>query len=339
MFTSRSCVRSVLRGMDSVACIATARPSRAMCCHRTSSTTPSIFASLQGPPSTSPLISPGNCQFTPDFQPATLVDRQAISSTSSILRFALPDPTKPLQLSTCACVLAGAMIDGTHVVRPYTPISTNDLVGYVDFLIKDYGEHHGTMSRFLHHIEIGSDVISFQHIAPNVKIQAPFSHIKHIIMLAGGTGITPMLQALHSILGGSPRASTSITMSSSTTASPPRVTLLYGSQNSQDILGQSLLDQWAQDYRDRFTLIHVLSDEPSTSPWNGCRGFLDSELLEEYLPPSSKKGEDNHDDDVLILVCGPPPMYQALCGPRQESEKVSGILGQMGFTSKEVYKF
>ena len=329
---SRLRVKSALRAVESVETTITAYPSSATFSSRTTSITPHILASLQGPPSTTPLIAPGNCQFTAVFQPSTLVDRQAISSSSSILRFALPDSSKPLQLSTCACVLAGAMIDGTHVVRPYTPISTNDLVGYVDFLIKDYGEHFGTMSRFLHQIEIGSDVISFQHIAPNVKIQAPFSHKKHVVMLAGGTGITPMLQALHSILGGSPP--------NTTTEASPRVTLLYGSQTMQDILGQSLLDQWAEDYRDRFSLVHVLSDEPSLSSWNGRRGFLDAELLAEYLPSSSlSSSASDRDSDVLILVCGPPPMYEALCGPRQETKLVSGILGQMGFTSKEVYKF
>jgi cytochrome-b5 reductase len=45
-------------------------------------------------------------------------------------------------------------------------------------------------------------------------------------MLAGGTGITPMIQALHAILD-------------NTNEAPPkqRVTLFYGSQTSDDILG------------------------------------------------------------------------------------------------------
>ncbi|KAK1744419.1 hypothetical protein QTG54_004952 [Skeletonema marinoi] len=42
--------------------------------------------------------------------------------------------------------------------------------------------------------------IKFKHIEFNVKIPAPFTH-KKIGMIAGGTGITPMIQALHAILG------------------------------------------------------------------------------------------------------------------------------------------
>jgi cytochrome-b5 reductase len=189
-------------------------------------------------------------------------------------------------------------------------------VGHVDFLIKNYGDQ-GTMSQFLHQVDVGSTDIAFQHIAPNVKIQAPFPQ-EHVVMLAGGTGITPMLQALHAILG--------------TTDNPKQtVTLLYGSQTNRDILGQSLLDEWARDYSDRLKVVHVLSEEPSLSSWAGRRGFIDLELIAEHLPSSSH--------DVIVLVCGPPAMYQALCGPRQESDRVSGILGQMGFASDKVYKF
>jgi cytochrome-b5 reductase len=307
---------------------------------RTQTAIPDIFSSLQGPP-IARLVPPGHCQFTPEFQPVQLVARQAISSTSSILRFALPDSNQPLQLSTCACVLAGAMIDGIHVVRPYTPISTNALVGHVDFLIKSYDnfDQKGTMSRYLHQVDIGSTDISFRHIAPNVKIQAPFSQ-KHIIMLAGGTGIAPMLQALHAILGSktTTAAPSSSPLIQRSTHHQPKVTLLYGSQNSQDILGESILERWSRDYSNRFQLVHVLSDEPPfTSSWTGKRGFIDSELIAEHV--TSSLGEGFHEEDVLILVCGPPPMYQALCGPREESHTVGGILGEMGFTRDQVYKF
>ena len=173
------------------------------------------------------------------------------------------------------------------------------------------------MSRYLHEIDVGSTDISFKHIAPNVKIQAPFEQ-KHIIMIAGGTGLTPMLQALHAILG-------------APTASDQKVTLLYGSQTSQDILGRSLLEGWAQDYSDRFQVIHVLAEEPNESLWTGKRGFIDSAMLDQYLPDSN--------EDVLVLVCGPPPLYNAICGPREESDTISGILGEKGFNGENVYKF
>ena len=147
--------------------------------------TASLPSSLTGSPKAA-LVPPGECQFTTEFVAVPLLERFPVSSTSSVLRFALPDTTKPLQLSTCACILASAEIDGETVVRPYTPISTNADIGYFDLLVKNYGDN-AKMSRFMHEIEPSSTTISFKHIDFNVKIQAPFA-FDHIVMLVGGTG-------------------------------------------------------------------------------------------------------------------------------------------------------
>ena len=62
--------------------------------------------------------------------------------------------SKPMDLTTCACILASAnLMDDekgsvVEVTRPYTPISANDQVGCFDLLIKDYGEN-GYLSKHL----------------------------------------------------------------------------------------------------------------------------------------------------------------------------------------------
>jgi cytochrome-b5 reductase len=141
-------------------------------------------SSMTGPP-VSALVPPGECQFGTEWTAVPLLQRFPISQTSSVLRFGLPDPTKPLQLSTCACLLANAMIDNEDITRPYTPISTNADTGYFDMLIKNYGAT-AHMSRHMHEIQPG-DCIRFKHIDLNVKIQAPFDY-QRICMLVGGTG-------------------------------------------------------------------------------------------------------------------------------------------------------
>eukprot|EP00529_Nitzschia_sp_RCC80_P026852 CAMPEP_0113456562 /NCGR_PEP_ID=MMETSP0014_2-20120614/8952_1 /TAXON_ID=2857 /ORGANISM="Nitzschia sp." /LENGTH=288 /DNA_ID=CAMNT_0000348021 /DNA_START=332 /DNA_END=1198 /DNA_ORIENTATION=+ /assembly_acc=CAM_ASM_000159 len=272
---------------------------------------------------TSVLVPPGRCQFTDEWATVELLERIEVSSTSSVLRFSLPDKDKPMNLSTCACILAKATLpkpdapeETEDVVRPYTPISTNELNGCFDLLIKDYGE----TGRMSHHVcstmKVG-DSLDFKHIEFNVKIQAPFKP-KTIVMLVGGTGITPMVQALHAILGDS--------------ESKNDVVMLYGSQVSTDILGRAMVDQWAKDYPDRFKVIHTLSNEPEDSTWTGRRGFIDKSLIEEYAP------EPSVGDDVMFFVCGPPPMYNALCGPRGEPE-IKGLLKDLGYNDKQVYKF
>jgi len=204
------------------------------------------------------LIGPGNCQLREEEWIAipllaripVVVSKTSSSSTSTstaslssyVLRFGpLPNKLLPLNLSTCACILAKGKIrtasatttaasasasaatpsetgtqddddddddekgsmrttttTTTDVIRPYTPISTNNVRGCFDLLIKDYGGA-GLSHHLCHTLQVG-ETIDFQHTALNVKMQAPFQ-ATNIIMLVGGTGITPMIQALHAILG------------------------------------------------------------------------------------------------------------------------------------------
>ena len=67
--------------------------------------------SMTGKPTKS-LVPPGKCQFTEDFVSVPLMERIPVSSTSSVLRFGLPNTSEPLNLSTCACILAKAEIAG-----------------------------------------------------------------------------------------------------------------------------------------------------------------------------------------------------------------------------------
>jgi cytochrome-b5 reductase len=158
--------------------------------------------------------------------------------------------------------------------------------------------------------------VDFKHIEFNVKIQAPFG-VKKIGMLVGGTGITPMIQALHAILGDG--------------SSETQVSMLYGSRVEYDILGRSMLDSWSSKHKDRLQVVHVLSHEPEGSGWEGPRGHIDRELISKYMPSPDDK-------DSMIFICGPPPMYAALCGPREDKE-LGGLLKEMGYEKSQVYKF
>jgi cytochrome-b5 reductase len=80
----------------------------------------------------------------------------------------------------------------------------------------------------------------------------------------------------------------------------------------------------------RLKVVHVLSHEDQHSAWNGERGFISAELCQKHLPSPGTGG--------LVFVCGPPPMYDVLCGPRTEKE-VNGLLGELGYPPEEVFKF
>ena len=189
-------------------------------------------------------------------------------------------------------------------------------------------------------------LVSFKHIPMNVKIQYPFGRPKFICFIAGGSGITPIIQALHALLDSTEEQPSSECTSSDSSRKTEMVVLLYGSRTKDDILADELLNSWAELSRKDpkalkcdFSIVHVLSNEPDAdgvgSKDNNLgvqyrKGFINREMIESSFP--------GPEEDVLILVCGPPPMYQAICGPRDQKD-VSGILGNMGYQSHQVYKF
>lgn len=237
-----------------------------------------------------------------------------ITHDTFLYTFGLSDTSRSLGLSTCACILAkiNDANTGEAIVRPYTPVSTNAMKGEFQLLVKSYAE--GKMSKHMENLAIGS-TLDFKHIEKNVKKQFPFNN-KHVTMLVGGTGITPMIQALHAILG--------------TAGDDTKVNLIFGNKTENDILGRDLLEEWAQKSNGRLTVTHVLSNMQDDTTWNGCRGFIDQKVISEYSAPAAA--------GPLVMVCGPPPMYDALCGPRDAPE-LTGLLKQMGFEAEQVYKF
>jgi cytochrome-b5 reductase len=272
---------------------------------------------------TAAYVAPGECVFGADWAAAPLLSKVAISHDTRVFSFGVAEG-KTLGLSTCACLLMKGVdgpndAEGKPIIRPYTPVSTNAMLGKFELMVKVYPD--GKMSQHLDILPVGESV-HFKHVGGNVKIQYPFNDKKQIGMIVGGTGITPMIQALHCVLGNKDDTS--------------KVAMLYGSKTSKEILAQETLDAWASAYPDRFLVTHVLSDEPADgSSWTGARGFITREQIEANFPKP--------DSDCLIFICGPPALYNVFSGPRdapgQPPSELAGLLKEMGYRTEQVIKF
>eukprot|EP00747_Dinoflagellata_sp_TGD_P209363 gnl/TRDRNA2_/TRDRNA2_82760_c0_seq2.p1 gnl/TRDRNA2_/TRDRNA2_82760_c0~~gnl/TRDRNA2_/TRDRNA2_82760_c0_seq2.p1 ORF type:complete len:141 (-),score=33.07 gnl/TRDRNA2_/TRDRNA2_82760_c0_seq2:65-487(-) len=140
-------------------------------------------------------------------------------------------------------------------------------------------------------------------------------------MLAGGTGITPMYQALERIVG--------------TAGDETQVTLIYGNKSPKDILLRDELDALAAEAKGRLKIVHIVGEKPDQEPiagWTGELGWVDKAKFQKYAFPPS--------DDTFVMVCGLPALYTAFCGPRDEAVVAAGtILHELGYTEKNVVKF
>lgn len=271
---------------------------------------------------TAAYVAPGNCAFGAEWAKAPLVSKVAISHDTCVFTFGLEDG-KALGLSTCACLLMQGVDgpnddEGKPIIRPYTPVSTNAMAGKFELMVKVYPD--GKMSQYLSKLDVGQEM-QFKHVGGNVKIQYPFNDKKEIGMIVGGTGITPMIQALHCVLG--------------TKDDTSKVAMLYGSKTSEEILAKETLDAWQTACPDRLNVTHVLSAEPEGSSWAGARGFITREMIETHFPKP--------ESDCLIFICGPPPLYAVFSGPRDPPGKppseLSGLLKEMGYKTEQVIKF
>ncbi|KAJ8547002.1 hypothetical protein K7X08_002695 [Anisodus acutangulus] len=246
-----------------------------------------------------------------------LQDRAPVSHNSHLFRFSF-DPSAKLGLDIASCILTrapmGENAEGKpkYVIRPYTPISDPEAKGFFDLLIKVYPE--GKMSQHFASLKPG-DVLEVK--GPIEKLRYNPNMKKHIGMIAGGSGITPMLQVIEAILK-NPDDNT-------------QVSLVYANVSPGDILLKKKLDVLAATHPNLKVFYTV--DNP-TNDWRGSIGYVSKDMIVKGLPPPG--------DDTLVLVCGPPGMIKLLSGekpnPREQGE-LTGLLKDVGFTENMVYKF
>jgi len=199
-----------------------------------------------------------------------------------LFRFELDSAKKSLGLPIGQHIWLTANIDGEEIKRSYTPTSTNDDLGYFDLVVKIYPK--GKMSQYLDQLKIGDTI---QVCGPKGRFLYEKNKFASIGMIAGGTGITPMLQVIKEILK----------YDDDTT----EVTLLFGNITELDIILREMIDDLAAKHP-RFKVYYVLNEPPEG--WTQGVGFITKQMIEEHLPA---KGSD-----MNVLMCGPLPMTNGM---------------------------
>lgn len=237
-------------------------------------------------------------------KPFKLQAKTVLSHDSFMLDFALPSPDHVLGLPTGKHMFLSNEIDGETVMRRYTPISSNYDIGQVKFVIKAYRPcerfpNGGKFSQHLDNLKIGETVDfrgpvgEFDYIANGKYFIDGEEHFStKFNMIAGGTGITPVMQIAAEILR-HPEDKT-------------QISLVFACREENDLLMRSTLDQWAKVFPDKFKVHYILSDSWPEN-WKYSTGFVDKALFEKVLYPAA--------DDVHNLMCGPPIMLDRGCTP------------------------
>lgn len=216
---------------------------------------------------------------TGSYNPFKIEQIKTESADTYCYRFTIPN-NGSLNLVVGQHLVLHAQVNGRWITRQYTPVSSLKAKGYFDMLIKLYKD--GPMSSCISRWTIG-DMVEWR--GPYGRYQYQQNQYSHIVMLAAGTGIAPMLQVIRHIVNNDEEDTF--------------VRLLYASKTYKDILLQQQLNQLTDFWN--FTVHYVLSQEeeadcPSKYGEHLHFGRIDESLLAQEMPPNNDKSQ--------ILICG-----------------------------------
>ena len=240
----------------------------------------------------------GAVRITPSSSSEPLILRLASvtaqASNSKTLRFIVPNDRKvnarPGQFLTFSF-----LFDGKKVVRSYSICSSPATTGYVEITTKRVSQ--GCVSIFLN--DRASVGMTVEANGPFGQFYFDESKHRNVVLLAAGSGITPMMAILRY-------------MDDLCVQTP--VTLLYCVRTRSDIIFESDLEQLRSRLKN--FQYRVLLSQPHAE-WSGPRGHINREFIEDAV-------KDLMSPDFFL--CGPSPFMDAsltiLTGLGVKSERI-----------------
>jgi len=130
---------------------------------------------------------------------------------------------------------------------------------------------------------------------------------RHLIMFAGGSGITPMMSIIKSTLNQEPDSICS---------------LIYCNRDIDSIIFKITLEHMQTEFEGRLHVVHVLDNAPMN--WQGLSGLLNPEMLKRLF----ERVPDWGIDKTTYLMCGPEGMMK----------NVESLLAQGNIAKEKIFK-
>ena len=183
---------------------------------------------------------------------------------------------------------------------------------------------NGLMSNYLpDHLKKGDKVKIMEPMGQFVT-EYDKGNKRHLILFAGGSGITPMMSIIKSILNQEPESI---------------ISLIYCNRDIDSIIFKDHLEKMQTTYEGRLHVIHVLDNAPMN--WQGYSGLLNGEMLAKLVERIPDWGIDK----TTYLMCGPEGMMKnvdALLAardiPKGKIFKESFVQGNHSFSTKGILR-
>lgn len=196
--------------------------------------------------------------------------------------------------------------------KPYTPLYSSK--NTLSLAIKLYP--NGLLSPFICGKNIGDSLVITK---PSQRRDCKLNEFKNVLMIAAGTGITPMFQILKDQI--------------SSGLNKTDFTLLFLNYTDNDIFLLNELESLKKKSNGKLQITHILSKGTETPDSQHINGILTKDSL--LTITRSKMFE-------YVYICGPLSLYDTFCGRKKsinEQGELTGVLKEIGYNETNVYKF
>jgi len=178
------------------------------------------------------------------------------------------------------------LVNGKEVRRSYSLCSSPLLKEPLRVAIKRVKD--GLGSNHINDNFKKGDVVEVMVPMGNFNTELKSTNRKHYVLFAGGSGITPMMSIIKTVLIAEPQS---------------KLTLFYGNYNEASTIFKNELDELARQNPERLT-IHYILQAPSTPNFPAdLVGVMTKDTMKELI---SKYVERN--PVIEYFICGPGPM-------------------------------
>ena len=231
--------------------------------------------------------------------------RQIVQETKDAITIVFSQPATKLEYKPGQFLTLIVMVNGKEVRRSYSLCSSPYLDEEPAVTIKRVD--NGLISNWLPDNVKAGDSIRVMEPMGQFTTEFKATNKRHVVMFAGGSGITPMMSIIKSLITQEPDSI---------------VSLIYCNRNIDSIIFKEQLDQWETKYEGRVHVIHVLDEAPMN--WTGYSGLLNHGMLVklfERIPAWSV-------ESTTYLMCGPEGMMK----------NVETLLGEHNIPKEKVFK-
>ncbi|MFA4869958.1 MAG: ferredoxin--NADP reductase [Pedobacter sp.] len=179
------------------------------------------------------------------------------------------------------------VVNGEKITRSYSLSSSPDLDTYPAITVKRIKD--GLLSNYL---------VDYAEQIRELEIEGPYGSFiplessyqsKHVVLLSGGSGITPLLSIAKSLLSKS---------------ADVRLTLIYANRNWYDVIFSDAIDALSLQYKDRLAILHALSQHDGKK-LVFARTLIEGRLSKLMIKKLLKQSMAGKESETHFFLCGP----------------------------------